>query len=73
MTEQQQVMAEGLRHLAGEFSVSRDEWRQHFRGGDMLLDGLVSKGYALHQRGRFAVSRQGRAFLQAVEVPDDGE
>lgn len=53
----------GLDYLLREFSVTREEWRRHFHGGDMLLDGLLSKGYALTQHGRFAVSRAGRRYL----------
>ena len=53
--------------VSGEFSCTQDEWRQHHRGGDMLLEGLVSLGYVLAKGGRFAVSMAGRRRLEAVE------
>lgn len=53
----------GLRTLAERFSLDRDEWRTEHHGGDMLLDGLVSHGYVIEQRGRYAVSASGRRRL----------
>ena len=44
MTEDRMIQA--LHYLTSEFSVSRDQWRRHHKGSDMLLDGLVSLGYA---------------------------
>lgn len=61
------AVTDGLRYLIGEFSCTQDEWRQHHRGGDMLLEGLVSRGYVLVKGGRFAVSMAGRRRLEAVE------
>lgn len=60
----------GLRHLAESFSVDRQQWREHFRGGDALLDGLVSHGYALHRDGCFAASPAGLARLADVDPLD---
>jgi hypothetical protein len=61
----------GLRHLAESFSVDKREWRQHLKGGDDLLEGLVSHGYAHERGGRYAVNAAGRARLADVdgEVP----
>ncbi len=59
-------MVDALQYLSSEFSCTRDEWRNHHRGGDMLLDGLVSKGYANTKSDRFAVSDAGRRFLEAM-------
>jgi len=60
------VIAQGLQHLASEFSLSRQEWRDHFRGGDDLLDALVGHGYAQEQRERFGITKKGRARLEAA-------
>lgn len=60
-------VAEALRSLSEQFSVSRQEWRNLHRGGDGMLDALVSHGYALERDGRFAVSAVGRARLADVE------
>ena len=55
---------EALSWLASEFSVDRDEFRSHHKAGsDMLLDGLVSKGYVREDKGRFAVSAAGRRYV----------
>lgn len=67
------AITDGIRHLTGEFSVSRQEWRDHFRGGDDLLDGLISHGYAVTDGARFAVSEVGRRRLLAVEAPPTGD
>lgn len=58
---------DGLRFLAESFSVDRPQWRRHYQGGDMLLDGLVSHGYAIEKGGRFAVSRMGNARMADVD------
>ena len=60
-------MVDGLRHLSAQFSMSRDEWRKHYRGGDMLLDGLVAHGFTNHKGGRYAVNDAGRRALDALE------
>jgi len=67
MTENSQIMVGALQYLSGEFSLTRDEWRQHHKGGDMLLDGLMAHGYAHSKGGRFAVSDSGRRYLTALE------
>ena len=59
------VVAGALQYLSEEFSVTRQEWRQRFKGGDMLLDGLVSHGYVNEGGGRFAVSEAGRRRISA--------
>ena len=61
------ALTDGLRFLTEQFSCSQEEWREHHCGGDMLLEGLVSHGYALTQNGRYAVSAAGRRRLEAVE------
>lgn len=58
-------MADALQHLSQQFSLTRQEWRNHYRGGDALLDGLVSHGYAIERGGRFAVSQVGRVRMEA--------
>ncbi len=59
-------IAQGLQYLASEFSLSRQEWRNHHRGGDELLDALVGHGYAREQRERFGVTALGRVRLEAM-------
>lgn len=61
-------MVDALQYLEGEFSVDRPEWRQYHKGGDMLLDGAVSKGYVNTKGGRFAVSDAGRRMLADLET-----
>lgn|GEM_PF-1072483 len=53
-------IAQGLQYLASEFSLTRQEWRNHNGGGDDLLDALVSHGYAREQGERFGVTALGR-------------
>jgi hypothetical protein len=60
-------MVDALLYLSSEFSVDRDEWRQHHKGGDCLLDGLMAHGYARTKGGRYAVSEAGRRMLAANE------
>lgn len=59
------AITQGLQHLAREFSLSRQEWRDYHRGGDSLLDALVSHGYAQQQGERFGITRQGQTRLEA--------
>ncbi len=59
-------IAQGLQHLASEFSLTRQEWRNHHRGGDALLDSLVSHGYAREQGERFGITQVGRARLEVA-------
>ncbi len=66
------MIDEGLKHLTERFSVDRTQWRQHFKGGDQLLDGLLSHGYAWEQGGRYAVTQAGRARLFDAESLSDG-
>ena len=66
-------IADGIRYLASEFSVTRDEFRSANRqDGDALLDGLLSHGYAVETDGRFAASRMGLRRLADVEPAEDG-
>ena len=59
-------MTEGLKYLAESFSVDADEFRRdNAPGGEMLLMGAVSKGYATERAGRYAVSEAGRRKLDA--------
>lgn len=63
-------LIDAVRHLAEQFSVTADEFRRdNAPGGEMLLMGAVSKGYAIEQGGRYAVSPAGRRFLSAHEEP----
>lgn len=66
------AITDGLRHLTGQFSVSKAEWNQQRRGGDDLLQGLLSHGYVITDGERYAVSEAGRRRLQAAE-PSIGE
>lgn len=59
------AVAAALQYLSAEFSVTRQEWRNHFKGGDQLLDGLVSHGYVNEKGGRYAVSVAGRRRINA--------
>lgn len=66
-------ITDGLRHLAAKFSAERHEFARDMQpGGEMLLEGLVSKGYALHKGGRYALSEAGRRWLADVEPTDEG-
>lgn len=61
-------LAKGVRYLAAEFSVEPDEFRHdNAPGGDMLLQALLSKGYAVQTRGRVAASRVGLRMLEEFE------
>lgn len=64
----QDRIGEALHYLSEQFSVTRDEWRRHFRGGDMLLDGAVSRGFVREQGGRYAVTETGRRRINATGV-----
>lgn len=64
MVSQEDAITQGLQHLAREFSLSRQEWRDHHRGGDSLLDALVSHGYAQQQGERFGITQRGQTRLQ---------
>lgn len=62
-----------LRWLSEEISATPDEFRNaHREGSAMLLDGLVSQGYALSNGERVAVSDRGRRRL-ADTLPDPVE
>lgn len=67
------TIVDGARHLAQEFSLTQEEWRQHFRGGDDLLEGLASRGYANHKAGRYAISAAGQRLLKDHEVEETDE
>lgn len=56
----------GVRYLAREMTATRDEFRRDV-GGDMLLEALVSHGYALDRGGNVQLTDMGRRRLQAVE------
>lgn len=65
-------IAEGIRYLAGEFSATADEFRRdNAPGGEMLLEALLSHGYAIETRGRFAASRVGLRRLADVEPVEE--
>lgn len=61
-------LANGVRYLAAEFSVEPEEFKHdNAPGGDMLLQALLSKGYAVQTRGRVAASRVGLRMLEEFE------
>lgn len=59
--------ADAVQWLSAEFSASRDELLR--AQGPMMADALVSLSYAREQGGRYAVSDQGRAFLEDARGP----
>lgn len=63
-------MTQALQYLNREFSVNADEFlRDNAPGGEMLLMGALSKGYAREAKGRFGLTDAGRAKI-AAEVVD---
>jgi hypothetical protein len=65
---------DGLRWLAAEFSVEPHEFHQaHKVGGPMLLEGLLSKGYAWAKGGRVAVTDAGRRVIADTKPADEVE
>lgn len=57
-------VSEALAYLKREFSVDADEFRRdNAPGGEMLMMGVLSKGYANEKGGRYAVSEAGRRLL----------
>lgn len=65
---------EGLRWLAGEFSCEPHEFHQaHPVGGAMLLEGLLSKGYAWQKGDRVAVTDAGRRVIADTKPADEVE
>lgn len=55
---------EGIRFLGRKRSVTRDEFHSaHKDGAAMLLDGLLSNGYAVQRGHRVALSDRGRVAL----------
>ncbi len=68
MTARETRITDGIRWLQEQFSASFDEFRQaHQPGGDMLLTGLMTGGYANRKGDRVAVSEQGTRRLAAVD------
>lgn len=55
-----------LEHAVAEISFDKREWNNHFRGGDMMLEGLYSKGYLNRRDDRYAISDAGMRFLGAI-------
>lgn len=73
MTDANPVMVHGLRYLATEIVVTRDKALMDLHPvGDMLLDGLVSQGYAqrAHDDGRYGLTPVGHKALAANEVEE---
>lgn len=66
MSDQERI-TEGLKYLAAEFSCEAFEFERDNPSNAMLLDGLVSRGYAKRDRvnGRYAITEQGRTKLAA--------
>jgi hypothetical protein len=61
-------LADAIAWLSSQFSATRDEFRQeHQDGADMLLDGMLSKGYAWTKGGRYAVTNAGRRASAHLE------
>jgi hypothetical protein len=62
-------LEEGIAYLAAQMSASIDEFRRdNAPAGDMLLQGLLSRGYAVEKAGRVALSPAGRRAHQALGV-----
>lgn len=65
-------ITEGLRYVAGEFSVHRDDFRRdNAPGGSALLEGCESLGYVRRGEGesgdRYALTEAGQRRLAAAE------
>lgn len=59
-----QRIYEGMRYLGRKRSVTRDEFHAaHRAGAAMLLDGLLSNGYAVQKGHRVILSQRGRTAL----------
>ena len=57
-------IVDGLSWLAGQFSCERHEFARAMQpAGEMLLEGIYSKGYAIHKGGRYALSDAGQRCL----------
>lgn len=72
MTDTGDRITEGLRYLAGEFSVHRDEFRRdNAPDGAALLEGCESLGYVRRGDGeagdRYALTEAGRRRLAHAE------
>lgn len=68
---------QGIRYLAEQFSCDNDEFRRDNQPqGGMLLDGLLSRGFARVAKAggeeRIIATEAGRKRLKASEV-DDGQ
>ncbi len=61
---------EGIRYLAEQFSCDKDEFRRDNQPqGEMLLDGLLSKGFArVGREERIVATEAGRRRLKDSEV-----
>ena len=71
--DQSSRITEGLRYVAGEFSVHRDDFRRdNVPGGAALLEGCESLGYVRRGEGesgdRFALTDAGRRRLADVAL-----
>ena len=61
----------GVEYLAREMSASVDEFRRdNAPAGDMLLQGLLSRGYVVERLGRVALSPAGRRAHEAMRVTE---
>ena len=67
MSDITQRINDGLKYLTTEFSCESDEFERDNPSNAMLLDGLVSNGYAKRDRinGRYAITETGRKRLLA--------
>lgn len=67
MSDQERI-TEGLKYLAAEFSCEGFEFERDNPSNAMLLDGLVSRGFAKRDRvnGRYAITETGRKRLAAI-------
>lgn len=60
------AITQGLQTIEGQFCMTRQEWRAHHKGGDMLLEGLESKGFVRREGDMFAVTPAGRRRIDAA-------
>lgn len=64
----------GLHWLSMQFSCEPTDFhRAHPQGGAMLLEGMVSKGYAWAKDGRVAVTDAGRRAMADGAAPIGAE
>jgi len=66
-------LASGVRYLAREMSVSRDEFlRDQYPGGGMLLDAMLSQRYSWRKQDRIQLTESGYRRLRAENAENPG-